>query len=377
MTSRMLWVESGAGDVVPECPGRRLVAERLEHLDQLAADQIVALRELAELTPGDQPGRDAAGDVEHAEGRHEGRQQQAGREQAVDAAGEQPGGEACRVPAGSGAQPMNFIRNAAVEPDERQDGADREIDVAIGHDIAHADGHQPDLGEGEEQVEAVVEPGPEVGPQPPAEQPQEHHEDHGRRFALGQPPAQAACAELGGGEVRAVGARRLDRDSADVDRRRLGAAQPGEQPREQLAADHPGLDQHGRQQDQAEEGRDGAGRQGGHRLDLHLLVADLERAGDRHALAQHLVDQHDQHRAQARAEHAAAAAQDRGAADDHGGDDDQLGAQAVLRGDALVLGDVHQAGERGAQRRQDEAADADERVSMPAYSAASALPPTA
>ena len=61
-----------------------------------------------------------------------------------------------------------------------------------------------------------------------------------------------------------------------------------------------------------------------------------------------------------RAEHPAAAAEDRGAADDHGGDDDQLGAQAVLRGDALVLGHVHQPGERGAQRRQDEAADAHE-----------------
>ena len=100
------------------------------------------------------------------------------------------------------------------------------------------------------------------------------------------------------------------------------------------------------------------GRQGGHGLHLHLLVADLERARDRHALAQHLVDQHDQDRTQARAEHPAAPAQDRGAADDHRGDDDQLGAQAVLRGDALVLGDVHQAGQRGAQGGEHEAADA-------------------
>ena len=58
------------------------------------------------------------------------------------------------------------------------------------------------------------------------------------------------------------------------------------------------------------------------------------------ALAQHLVDQHDQDRAEAGADDAAAAAEDRGAADDHRGDDDQLGAEAVLRRDALVLGDV-------------------------------------
>ena len=56
--------------------------------------------------------------------------------------------------------------------------------------------------------------------------------------------------------------------------------------------------------------------------------------------------------AEAGAEHAAAAAEDRGAADDHRGDDDQFQALAVLGDDALVLGDLHQAGERGAEGRQ-------------------------
>ena len=155
-----------------------------------------------------------------------------------------------------------------------------------------------------------------------------------------------------------MGAGCFDRDRAHVDRRRLGATKARQQPRDQLAADDPGLDQHGRQQDQAEKGGHRAGRQGGHGLDLHLLVADLERTRDRHAFAQNLVDQDDQDRAQARADHPPPPAQDRGAADDHGGDDDQLGSQAILRGDALVLGDVHQAGQGRAQGGQHEAADA-------------------
>ena len=155
-----------------------------------------------------------------------------------------------------------------------------------------------------------------------------------------------------------MGARCFDGDRAHVDRRRLGATKARQEPRDQLAADDPGLDQHGSQQDQAEKGRHRARGQGGHGLDLHLLVADLERARDRHAFAQNLVDQDDQDRTQARAEHPPAPAQDRGAADDHGGDDDQLGSQAILRGDALVLGDVHQAGQGRAQGGEHEAADA-------------------
>ena len=162
-----------------------------------------------------------------------------------------------------------------------------------------------------------------------------------------------------GGETGAVRAGRLDRDRADVGRRRLGAAQPREQARDQLAPDDPGLDQHA---PRAGSGRGRPARRPGGREAIACTciswLPTLMRARDRHALAQHLVDQHDQDRTQARAEHPAAPAQDRGAADDHRGDHDQLGTLPVLRGDALVLGDVHQAGQRGAQRGQDEAADA-------------------
>src|SRR3546814_13231859 len=61
------------------------------------------------------------------------------------------------------------------------------------------------------------------------------------------------------------------------------------------------------------------------RSHLQLDAADLDAADRRNALAQHLVDQHHQHRAEAGADHPAAASEDRGAADDHGGDHDELG----------------------------------------------------
>ena len=51
-------------------------------------------------------------------------------------------------------------------------------------------------------------------------------------------------------------------------------------------------------------------------------------------------------------DNAAAAPKNGGATDDDGGNDDQLGAQSVLRGYALVLRRRHQAGHRGAERRQ-------------------------
>ena len=63
---------------------------------------------------------------------------------------------------------------------------------------------------------------------------------------------------------------------------------------------------------------------------------------DRHALAQHLVDEHDEDDAERAAEDAAAAAEDRGAADDDRGDDDELEALAGLGDRAAVLGHLHQ-----------------------------------
>ena len=47
----------------------------------LAAEQVVALRPAGELLAGDEPGGEAAGDVEHAERGDEGRQPEADRDE--------------------------------------------------------------------------------------------------------------------------------------------------------------------------------------------------------------------------------------------------------------------------------------------------------
>ena len=53
-----------------------------EHVDELAAEQIEAFGKAGELLAGDDPGREAAGDVEHAERGDEGRQAEADRDAA-------------------------------------------------------------------------------------------------------------------------------------------------------------------------------------------------------------------------------------------------------------------------------------------------------
>ena len=121
---------------------------------------------------------------------------------------------------------------------------------------------------------------------------------------------------------------------------------------ENATAHQPRLDQHRNDQDDAEKRRHCSGRQLRNRGDFHLLVADLNDAGDRHAFAQHLVDQADEDRAKARSDHAPAAAEDRRAADNHRGDDDELGAKAECRVGILALGEIHQPGDDGAERGQ-------------------------
>ena len=59
----------------------------------LRPEQVVALRKAGELLAGDDPGGEAAGDIEHAERGDEGRQPEADRQHAVD----QPGGHARRA----------------------------------------------------------------------------------------------------------------------------------------------------------------------------------------------------------------------------------------------------------------------------------------
>ena len=89
------------------------------------------------------------------------------------------------------------------------------------------------------------------------------------------------------------------------------------------------------------------------RIGLHnnLFVSDIDDPRDREALAQHLVDQHDQGRAENRAQHTPAPARNRGPAHDHRGDHNQFRTLPVLRRYALVLRDNHQPRNTRRQRR--------------------------
>ncbi len=89
------------------------------------------------------------------------------------------------------------------------------------------------------------------------------------------------------------------------------------------------------------------------RLHVDRLAVDHQRAGDRHAFAQHLVDEDGQHRAKETAENAAASAENGRAADDDGRNHDQLGAEPALRRGALVLRDGHQSGDGRAERGEE------------------------
>ena len=73
----------GLGDRAQEAR-RQVDAEMVEDVAELAAQQVEAFGEAGELLAGDDPGGEAAGDVEHAERRDEGRQAEADREQRVD-----------------------------------------------------------------------------------------------------------------------------------------------------------------------------------------------------------------------------------------------------------------------------------------------------
>ena len=242
---------------------------------------------------------------------------------------------------------------------KRQHRADRQIDVAGGDDIGEADGDQRDLGVVEEDREGVGQVRPIVGPQRKADHPENDREDDRQRVAPRQELAEAAGGEGLVLRHRALGLRADDGDAADIVGSGGGAPRMrGPEAGEHAAADDIRLDQHGDDEDAADEGRDGAGGQRVVGLHGHRLAVDHQRPGDRHALAQHLVDEHDQQGAEEAAEDAAATAEDRCAADDHRGDDDQFGAEAGLGRDALVLGDRHQSGDRGAQRGEQEAADA-------------------
>ena len=75
---QMVWTLTALGDVVASSPGAPARCRSSARMSiELAADQVVALREAGELLAGDDPGGEAAGDVEHAERGDEGRQPEA------------------------------------------------------------------------------------------------------------------------------------------------------------------------------------------------------------------------------------------------------------------------------------------------------------
>ncbi len=294
---------------------------------------------------------DASRPVERAERRDEGGQSDIGGQPAVDDPGEDAGEDS--------AGDRRERAPARVLHDDRGDGAregehraDGKVDVAVGHDEGEPDGEQSDFREGEQDREAVVEPGPEVRPRPQAEQPERDHQQHrGRVPAMkeGGEPALAEPTRLRGRSARLD---RGDRDAADIGNgRRRQAAQPSPQAGEQAAANEPGFDQDGDDEDDAEKRRHGARRQLRHRRHLRrLAAAEIDGAGDRHAFPQNLVDQSDQDGAEAGAEDPAAAAENRRSADDHRRDHDQFHAEAGQRVGVLVLRDAHQTRGHRAER---------------------------
>src|SRR5688572_10329786 len=333
-------------------------AEMIQDVSDLAAQQVEALREAGQLLAGDDPGRQPARDIEHAEGRDEGRQVESDGDEGIDQsrrhARQQP--HQHRNP---GVVTHDLHGKGRRGTGQRQDSADREVDVAAGNDVGQADRQQRNLGVVQQDGKAVLQVPPVVGPQPHADQPQHHGQDDGERIAPRQEFAEAARRQRFVARHRALGMHAFDRNAGRLDDQwRLLLAQPCEEPPDQSPAQDIGLDQDRQQQQRAEQGRDGPDRQLGDGGDFDVLAVDLHDAGGRPALAQHLVDHHGQHGAEARADHSAAAAQDRRAADDDGGDHEQYGGEAGLRRDALVPGDCHQYHIGGAERRQQVGADA-------------------
>ena len=120
-----------------------------------------------------------------------------------------------------------------------------------------------------------------------------------------------------------------------------------------LAPDDVGFDEHSNDEDDPQKGRHCACRQLADRVHRDVRTVDLDGAGRRPALTQHLVDQYRKHGAETASDDTAAAAEDRRSADDHRGNHDEFGAEAELRCHTLVLGDCHETRERGAQRRHE------------------------
>src|SRR5262249_21953962 len=133
--------------------------------------------------------------------------------------------------------------------------------VAIGDDEGKADREKGDLGEGKDQVEAVVEAAPEVGSEIEPDRPQHDSDDDRGSVAASQDLAEITGAHRLVAGDRSLGLDALDGEPASLGyRRRRQAAKPRPKPSKGIAADEPGLDKHGEDEDEAEERRHGARR---------------------------------------------------------------------------------------------------------------------
>ena len=163
-----------------------------------------------------------------------------------------------------------------------------------------------DLGEGQEQVEGVVEVAPEIGPEIEADAARARS---AMRIAAASRRAKSCPRPRGADASRlrdgALGLRRPRWRSRRVRAPAAAAGRAGA-PRARPSTRRriePRLDQHGDEQDQPEEGRHRARRQLRHRPgSWSRRRRSSDDAGDRNALAQHLVDEHDQDGAEAGAE---------------------------------------------------------------------------
>src|SRR5688572_29126046 len=161
----------------------------IEDVADLAAQQVEALGEAGQLLAGDDPGRQPARDVEHAEGRDEGRQVEPDGDERID----QPGrgtGQQSNQHRGPGIEAHHLHGEGGRGSGERQHRADRKVDVAARDDVGEADRQQRDLGVVQQDGKAVLQVPPVVGPQPHADQPQHHGQDDGERIAPRQELAE-------------------------------------------------------------------------------------------------------------------------------------------------------------------------------------------
>ena len=184
----------------------------IQDVADLAAQQVEALGEAGQLLAGDDPGGEAARDVEHAERGDEGRQVEADGDEGVDQAG-RGAGQQSHQHRGPGIEAHHLHGEGGRGAGQRQHRADRQVDVAAGDDIGEADRQQRQLGIVQQDGEAVLQVPPVVGPQPEADQPQHHGQDDGERIAPRQELAEAARGQRLVARHRALGLHAFDGDA--------------------------------------------------------------------------------------------------------------------------------------------------------------------